>query len=415
MGFANFYIEKYTQKQTLIKQKPHPNVRLIVTIPAYNEPNIIQSLQSLCNCQKPNFAVEIIVLVNCSENSNTAEKEYNFECYKQVEAFANKNNSTKFNIFALYIELPHKDAGVGLARKTAMDEAIQRFNSINQPLGIITGFDADSLCAPNYFTAIEQAFSNPKINGASIYFEHPVNGTSEIPECYKAIVLYELYLHYYNSALRFVGLPFAFHTIGSAFAVTAKAYIAQGGMNKRKAGEDFYFLHKIISLGNFIEINNTCVYPSPRISNRVPFGTGAAVNKIIIANDNEYLTFNPLAFIELKKTIHKLPSLIECKNYTEALNWLNTQHPTIAAFFVRNNFEKSFIDILNNSNKPETFTKRFYNWFNGLLVLQYLNEAHVSYFKKIPIVSASNILLNLMNIKNSSYNELKLLNIYRSC
>ena len=77
--------------------------------------------------------------------------------------------------------------------------------------------------------------------------------------------------------MTFAGLPYSYHTIGSAFAVTAKAYARQGGMNRRKAGEDFYFINKLIKGENFGEITNTTVFPSPRTSNRVPFGTGKAI------------------------------------------------------------------------------------------------------------------------------------------
>ena len=92
---------------------------------------------------------------------------------------------------------------------------------------------------------------------------------------------YELHLRYLNLFSRFTGFPYAYHTIGSCFGVRAETYASQGGMNKRKAGEDFYFLHKIIPLGEFREINNTCVIPSPRESDRVPFGTGAAIGKYL--------------------------------------------------------------------------------------------------------------------------------------
>ena len=60
-------------------------------------------------------------------------------------------------------------------------------------------------------------------------------------------------------------------------AVRPEAYMKQGGMNRRKAGEDFYFLNKIMSLGGFGECAETTIYPSPRTSKRVPFGTGQAV------------------------------------------------------------------------------------------------------------------------------------------
>ena len=48
--------------------------------------------------------------------------------------------------------------GVGLARKTGMDEAVRRFNSINRPDGVILNIDADCTVDSNYFIEICDKF-----------------------------------------------------------------------------------------------------------------------------------------------------------------------------------------------------------------------------------------------------------------
>ena len=89
-------------------------------------------------------------------------------------------------------------------------------------------------------------------------------------------------------------------------AVRADIYAGQGGMNKRQ-GEDFrIFLHKIIPLGQFGEINNTRVIASPRPSARVPFGTGKAVREFL---DNGRIESYPLAAFEDLKVFF----LIRCR------------------------------------------------------------------------------------------------------
>ncbi len=143
----------------------------------------------------------------------------------------------------------------------------------------------------------------------NVYFEHPVSGT-EFPEnVYRGIIDYELHLRYINQFLRFAGFPFAYHTIGSCFGVRADIYAAQGGMNKRKAGEDFYFLHKIIPLGHFAELNTTRVIPSPRPSDRVPFGTGVAVGKYLSSNEAGTLTYAPECFLTLRLLLQQVKRL----------------------------------------------------------------------------------------------------------
>jgi len=51
---------------------------------------------------------------------------------------------------------------------------------------------------------------------------------------------------------------------------TVDSYIAVRGMNRREAGEDFYFLNKLAKLGDIGQIHATTVYPSARPSRRVP-------------------------------------------------------------------------------------------------------------------------------------------------
>ena len=87
----------------------------------------------------------------------------------------------------------------------------------------------------------------------------------------------------------------------------------QGGMNKRQAGEDFYFLHKIIPLGHFGEINTTRVIPSPRPSDRVPFGTGRAVRDYLATHKFE--TYPLEAFRDLKQFFSIKPSVDTLRDF----------------------------------------------------------------------------------------------------
>ncbi len=157
-----------------------------------------------------------------------------------------------------------------------MDEAVRRFNLLNKPDGIILNLDADCRVKNNYFTAVFGEMHNRKDRTAcSIYFEHPISGNEFSEEVYRSIILYELHLRYYLQGLAFTGFPYVHHTVGSAIAIKALPYIKAGGMNRRMAGEDFYFIQKLLPAGGFFNLNQTTVYPSPRSSARVPFGTGA--------------------------------------------------------------------------------------------------------------------------------------------
>ena len=237
-----------------------------VVIPCFDEPTLLPCLSSLRNCIPPPHPVEVIVIVNAPAGAPQKVIDTNRRTCEQVVEWAGRNTLPWLHFDILnFPDMPLKDAGAGLARKTGMDLAIHRFEEHNQPDGIISSLDADTLVDPNYLKHIQQLFIDyPACNACTVNFEHPIHGDAFPHEVYKAIIQYELHLRYYVQALRYAGFPYAFHTIGSCFSVRASAYIRQGGMNKRKAGEDFYFLHKLMPLGGFFELNSTCVYPSPR-------------------------------------------------------------------------------------------------------------------------------------------------------
>ena len=162
--------------------------------------------------------------------------------------------------------------------------------------GVVACFDADCRCDPGLLVEMENLFrKRPEMPGCSVRFEHPLDAENS-----EAIILYELHLRYYIEACRYSGHPFAFHAVGSSMAVRAEAYVAQGGMNQRQAGEDFYFLQKIISLGNFGELNSTRVIPSPRVSDRVPFGPGRAVGEFLQGKGGRMESYPFEAFEDLK-------------------------------------------------------------------------------------------------------------------
>ena len=272
------YFRRFNSKTLKVSHQPLDDLRVIVVIPIYNEEDLNPTLESLfLNQESYSFSIEVIALVNDSSNEKKEVKELNQKTFIHLKNFANKNNNEKAFLIPIYMDdLDPKHAGVGWARKLGMDLALERFKLIESN-GIIVGLDADTVVASNYFIEIDSFFQVSKIQAVSIHFEHPINGNNYTDFHYNQIINYELHLRYYKNALSYVGVPYAFHTIGSAFALTARAYARQGGMNRRKAGEDFYFINKLIKGEKFGEIINTIVKPSPRVSNRVPFGTGRAI------------------------------------------------------------------------------------------------------------------------------------------
>jgi hypothetical protein len=386
---VNYYLDRFSVREQLIFNKVSPDLGIIVVIPCCNEPDLVTSLQSIVDCNLPDCRVEVITVINASEKADKDVLKQNKKALTEAQQWSEENKPAGINFY--FIEendLPKKHAGVGLARKIGMDEAVRRFDKIGNTNGIILCFDADAKCDTNYLKEVEKHFKNyPETPACSIHFEHPISGEEFSEEIYNGIVQYELHLRAYKNGLKYCGLPYAFHTIGSSMAARSDTYQKQNGMNKRKAGEDFYFLQKLIPLGGFSEIKTTKVIPSPRVSDRVPFGTGKAMQNWLNENKQELLSYNPKSFIDLK---------IFCDQVAELYEGDVTIPNTVELFINTIDFEGNLEKIRKNSTSRTHFVKLFYNWFNAFKVLKYMHFARDNYYNDVPVFDSANELLDML-------------------
>ena len=394
-SIAAVYFDRFNHREPELNSPVPSNLELIVVIPSHNEHDLLGSLQSLKDAFVPiGVSVEVITVVNHGVNTNSDIVKQNETTVIQANQFSLENNSESITFKTIEVfDMSPKKAGVGLARKIGMDEALNRFSKINKD-GIIVCFDADSLCESNYFEAILSHFKkHPKTPGCSIHFEHPLEGNNHTIEEYNAIILYELHLRYYKNAQQYTGLPFVFHTIGSSMAVRASVYAKQGGMNKRKAGEDFYFLNKIIQLGNFTELNATTVIPSPRVSDRVPFGTGKAVGEIVSADQGSLETYNFRIFVELKEFVGEVYKNNKQLNTSKLSSLINV-------FIDLEELDVKIAEIAKNANSEEAFITRFFKAFDAFWIMKYVHFSRDNFHKQVPVLDASNELLLELGVIN---------------
>ncbi|MBN2213831.1 MAG: glycosyltransferase [Bacteroidales bacterium] len=415
MSFANHYLSKQTFVNLNLSETASPDLKYCIVIPCYNEDKLPVTLDSLWKCRRPASGVEAVIVVNSSESDNRAVIRQNLNTINEFKKWQSLHSDPDFRFHLLHIQnLPAKHAGAGLARKTGMDAAIHRFNALNRPDGIIISFDADCTCDDNYLTEIESAFlENNKADCAILYFEHRVSGDEFPPEIYAGIVQYELHLRYHIESLRFIKYPFAFHTLGSCFAVKANAYIRQGGMNRRKAGEDFYFLQKMFTSGHITEINHTKVYPSPRPSLRVPFGTGPVIHKMCSSKHFLMKTYNPNSYLDLGRFLRIIPQLYGA-GQSKWRSLITEMPDSVREFLLCMSAEAKLDEVNRNTGNSKAFVKRFFNWFNGLMLVKYLNYSHAKHYAKIPVEEAAFILLKERKAGAEYRNgALELLKIYR--
>ena len=401
----NFYLSKYSFIPPQILEPPSANLGITVVIPCFNEPGLVRSLDSLKNCTLPTCDVEVIIVINSGTDHSDKLKKQNRLTLLETKKWIENNSTGRLKFFVLFFDdLPQKHAGVGLARKIGMDEAVSRFDAINRD-GIIVCFDADSSCEKNYLAEIENHFKNhAKTPGCSIRFEHPVSGNEFDQRVYDGIINYELHLHYYVMAMRYCGLPYAFHSVGSSMAVCSSAYQKQGGMNKRKAGEDFYFLHKIIALENFTELNTTCVIPSPRVSDRVPFGTGKAIGHWVNSGASVYMTYHFESFKRVRDFVLYLPHFYKCDEMPAHI-----EDSALGQFLLMEKFNDAVAEIRRNSATMASFEKRFFTWFDAFRLLKLIHYLRDHAYPAIPVTDAANQLLQANGTFIKTDNALALL------
>jgi glycosyltransferase involved in cell wall biosynthesis len=391
MDVSDKAIRKYLERhriEDLIQVAPSSQLGMVVVIPAYLEKESLpKCLESLNAAYDISSDVEILVVFNSPEEASSSILSEQKATLKHVKQWAATIKSPGIQVLAVEVNnIKARDFGAGMARKIGMDQALYRFASIGNIHGVIVSLDADCEVADNYFTALDDFFKNGGNKSCTIYYEHPLSGNLSV-ENYAAIVQYELHLRYYKQALLSVGFPHAIDTIGSCFALRAQSYAQAGGMPRKQAGEDFYLLHKVLPLGGFSELKATCVYPSSRMSSRVPFGTGPAVQQIMNRQD-EYLSYNLQAFLDLIPLFNQVDKFFAAdeERYSDVISQLPGR---LASFLKQDSFGNDILHICKNCASLAVFRKRFYEVFNAFKIVKYLNFVHTHFIEKIPVYEAA--------------------------
>jgi len=396
--------QQYTQRfqdfsSSFVLRAPHHSLRLCVVIPAHQE-NLRTTFQSLGNCSihEPE-AVEIILVVNQSVET----EEWRLKHEEQIAYWQGRSLENKVVVRVLgALEMPVKTSGVGLARKIGMDKALARLALVGRD-GLIVCLDADCTVSKNYLTELLKAEA-AKWNGLSLRYAHPTSGLD--PQNLRRIVNYEIWLRYYHLALQWSGYRHYYATVGSSMAVRASVYAKVGGMNQRKAGEDFYFLHKVMPHGHFGQLNQVCVYPSPRVSVRVPFGTGRAMLEQERGQKDFTYLYAPEIFQELY-SFHQWVQHHAFRSSSVAPDfWKNflQAHPKL---------NQSFNKLLQCSKNQKQWLANFWFWWDGFRLLKFVH-ARQKFWKDVPRNQALMKLFKITGTELELLDKMRALDIERS-
>jgi len=394
------YLSKYLIRNYEMEWQRKNGINNVIVIPAIAEyDNVKVLLKSLSENDPTFFPLSLFLFViNNSPISGDEIKKDNLKSINLLCSIIGANNNDDFSIeiinSGLQIglidassegkELNTKQAGVGLARKIGMDLSLTIFDYSKDTKKLIICLDADCTVSQTYLTNIINDFNKNDRSVAVVNFEHPVDGTDEYNA---AIVCYEIFLRYYVAGLLFASSDYAFHTIGSTMMCDHNAYIKVGGMNKRKAAEDFYFLENLAKNYPINKIDAVTVYPSKRSSWRVPFGTGQRVTRFLSKTQNEYLLFNPSVFRVLKEWL-EIYNSDAISDPQEILNQAKEIHTELYNFLLQNNYPKQWEKILSNTKSGKQLSHQRKIWFDGFKILKLIHHLRDTAFPKLNMFDA---------------------------
>ncbi|PLY10059.1 MAG: hypothetical protein C0624_02520 [Desulfuromonas sp.] len=265
------------------------------------------------------------------------------------------------------LALPARDAGVGLARKLGFDLVLQGFRANYRQL-ILASLDADTYVTSSYLDALVEHFADGQPGGCVVPFCHRRPDDLQAQD---AIERYELYQRAFVAGLQEAGSPYAYHAIGSALACNGEAYVKAGGMGRRKAGEDFYFLQQLAKTSRVEALRGATVFPSARVSRRTPFGTGRVMERQL--GGEVAVRFHAPEVFQVLRDWLVLARGSRALSGEALLQCAAERDLLLADYLERLGLVTAWERLRHNYRSEETFFRGFHAWFDALRTVQLLH------------------------------------------
>lgn len=353
-----------------------------VVIPSLAESaNLLLTLKSL-SYNPPQLLEQFMILVVVNQRNDACDAEKNdnqatLAMLPEWKRLYGLENLCWIDAASAGCELPQKQ-GVGLARKIGLDLVLPLLDfGKDDPL--LVCLDADTLVQADYLQAIMEHFSGSHMGGTSIPYRHR---PAADPQGQVAIDRYELFLRAYVLGLQQASSPYAFHTVGSAMACRASAYVAAGGMNRRMAGEDFYFLQQLHKTSGVAGLKGTIVHPSPRSSQRVPFGTGRAVGDMLAEGEKRLLFYQPAVFTILGEWLACLNDNLGGDGGL-LLERSGSISPVLKGFLEQAGFGEAWEGLRRQNQGEAKLLAAFHGWFDAFRTMRLIHLLSDNGFPRI--------------------------------
>ena len=367
---------KYIERERLhIVGRNHRNPTLktyktFIVIPCFAEFNYIfktldsineQNLELLKSCL-------VIIVINNSTSDSLDIKQNNKKTYEKLKL---KKYNFEFVIIDCYSKkyaLDSNISGVGIARKIGLDYCLM---FANNKKNLLCSLDADTQIHKHYLDHIISLFNQSEIDACVINFKHQASNDQIIE---KGIRKYEFIIKNIAKKIDDAGSPYGYVSLGSTIICTVKAYIASGGMSKKKATEDFYFLQALAKHATIKKIKKELVFPSSRNDQRVYLGTGFRMKEYKENQKFKGLNYSEKSFENLKNLISLVDSFWS-KEYNIFYNELTkTTNRTTINFLIEKKIKSVWNNIRKNSKNKKQFLLFFHQWFDALMIIQLLKK-----------------------------------------
>ena len=254
-----------------------------------------------------------------------------------------------------------REGGVGAARQCCINALLPSASDND----ILINMDADTLFGSDYVSGMAEQMEKTGSDAVLPQYYHRLSGNDMLD---RAMLRYEIYMRCYLFHLLRIGSPYAFTALGSAICCRIGTYRKSGGFDKRQAGEDFYLLQRMAKCGKITFHHECTVYPSPRLSDRVPFGTGPAI-RLLQSGEGNYPIFPPEAFDEIAESYRHIDDFRQKNISTPLTDFMDMQ--------AGNNL--LWERMRKNYPTPETFARAFHQKADGLRIFQFLRHYAASH------------------------------------
>jgi hypothetical protein len=367
------YLRLYAEDEIGLAASLSQHWQQVVCIPVYDEAELLPPL--LQRLQKESELLCILVF-NSPADSLAEEGKHrtqelaqtlikNFPLEHEIDNTCHLLQLNTDNSHLLLIQrfglLAHE--GVGKARKIACDLACKLIADARIESKWIHNTDADVTLPDDYF---EQK-PDPTFAAAIYRFRHVLNPDSLLQQ---AMHLYEYSLHYYLAGLAHAGSPYAYYTIGSTLLINHQFYAKVRGFPKRSGAEDFYLLNKLVKLAPVKQLDSEELLISSRISSRVPFGTGPALQQIIRLNEpkRSYDFYHPNCFEYLKLLLERFPHFRQTQHWQTLIS-----DELLLKYLEKTGFEDTVLHARKHASTDAVFEKHLHDWFDALRSLKLIH------------------------------------------